>query len=137
MRLSAATLALIWLLTADANAGSDALEQGIRAFHDGRYEQAIELWRPLAEGGDAEAQLFLGYAFARGKGVGRDLGQSFAWYLEAARQGLPEAQYQVGLQYEVGEGVALDAAEAEYWYQRATAGGLCPGELSSSGRLMD
>jgi TPR repeat protein len=97
----------------------------------------MRLWRPLAEGGNAEAQLFLGHAFARGRGVDPDPRQSFAWYLEAARQGLPEAQYQVGLKYEVGDGVPVDAAEAEYWYQRATSGGFCPGELSSSGRLVD
>lgn len=135
MRLAASSL---WLLLVGViEVAAEPLEEGIRAFRQGELARAIELWRPLAEAGNAEAQLFLGHAYASGKGVAADPHQSFTWYLRAAEQGLFEAQYEVGLMYEVGEGVSADMAEAEYWYQKATSGGLCPGELSSSGRLLD
>lgn len=137
MRLATAMAGATFLLAGAIAGAADFLEQGIHAFRRGDQGRAVELWRPLAEEGRAEAQLFLGYAYAEGKGVAPDPRRSFDWYLKAARQGLPEAQYEVGLRYEVGEGVAVDAAEAEFWYQRATSTGFCPGEFSSSGRLRD
>jgi TPR repeat protein len=137
MRLAAAIAGSLFVLAGSVAEATGSLEEGIHAFRRGKPAQAVELWRPLAENGDAEAQLFLGHAYAEGKGVAPDPRQSFQWYLKAARQGLPEAQYEVGLRYEVGDGVAADVAEAEFWYQRATLTGFCPGELSSSGRLLD
>jgi TPR repeat protein len=137
MRLAAAIAGSVFVLASAVTEAAGSLEEGIHAFRRGEPSEAVGLWRPLAQDGNAQAQLFLGYAYAKGKGVAPDPGQSFRWYLEAARQGLPEAQYEVGLRYEVGDGVAADVAEAEFWYQRATSTGLCPGELNSSGRLLD
>jgi hypothetical protein len=118
-------------------ARGDGVDAGVSAWDLGRRAEAVRIWRSLAEGGDARAQLYLGYAFRTGQGVSADDGRAAFWYLKAARQGVPEAQYELGLMYELGFGVPLDPAEAEHWYGRAVGQGFCPGELRAGGRLGD
>lgn len=122
---------------APAPGATEGLQQGLRAWSAQRPGEAVAAWQPLAEQGDAQAQLYLAYAYRRGRGVAADDAQAAHWYRRAARQGLADAQYQLGLMYELGLGVAPDPAEADYWYGRAVAQGYCPGELSAGGRLGD
>lgn len=130
----AVTLALAW--AGPLSAGT-ALEGGIDAYHAGRHEQAVAIFRPLAEAGDPEAQLFMGFLAARGHGLPADPALAAYWYTRAAEAGVPEAQYELGLMYELGRGVAADVWEAERWYGLATGQGYCPGELEAGGRLGD
>jgi hypothetical protein len=126
-----------WLASGAALAQGSGLEAGIAAWEDGRLSQAVRLWRPLAESGDARAQLYLAYALRTGQGVVADDGRALRWYREAAVQGIPEAQYELGLMYELGLGVPPDPHEAERWYGQAVGQGFCPGELDAGGRLGD
>ncbi|NIR58850.1 MAG: sel1 repeat family protein [Gammaproteobacteria bacterium] len=129
----------LWLTAAAAVAAeADArLEHGVEAYRDGDHARAAELFRPLAEAGHPEAQLFLAYLYRTGKGVPYDSDRAAEWYLKAARQGVPEAQYQIGLMYEVGTGVKADYWEAEKWYQKPINNGYCIMELQAGGRLGD
>lgn len=129
-------LAGVMGLVLSTGAGAEsALQQGVQAWSAQRPAEALEHWGPLAEAGDAQAQLYLGYAYRRGRGVAQDDGRAAHWYRRAAEQGLADAQYQLGLMYELGLGVPMDQAEADYWYGRAVGQGFCPGELSAGGRL--
>ncbi len=60
-------LAIAAALGAPAAAGP--LEDGDDAYHEKAYAKAAELWQPLAEKGDADAQYSVGTLYAEGKGV--------------------------------------------------------------------
>jgi len=124
----------VGLLALSACAGS--LQDGIDAWRAGERATAIASWRPLAERGDPEAGLFLGYVYRRGLGVPRDDAIAARWYRHAAELGQPEAQYELALMYELGLGVPQDSNEAARWYG-LSSGQACPAELTAGGRLGD
>jgi len=115
-------LAVATALGASAVAGP--LEDGISAYHEQSYAKAAELWRPLAEKGDATAQYFLGSLFAEGKGVEQNDETAFMWFQRAASQGDAAAQYNLGASYAEGKGVQKSSADAAKWFQRAANQGL-------------
>jgi clan AA aspartic protease (TIGR02281 family) len=110
-------------------------------------EVAIEKLVGDAEGGNAEAQNELGYAYWNGlvalpdrprddaealRCRGAEAQQSgcaalqrarnvtaMGWWRKAADQGYTIAQYNLGTMYEHGEGVPKDYAEAAIWYRKA------------------
>ena len=116
--------------------GAAGLQTGIDAWRTGQRAAAVASWRPLAEQGDAEAALFLAYAYRNGLGVGRDPASAARWYRFAAERGHPEAQYELALMYELGLGVTRDVDEAAAWYGLSSAQ-ACPAELTAGGRLGD
>ncbi len=124
---------LFWVNPGPVVAGDFAA--GERLYRAGETAAAVTLWQQLARQGDVDAQLALGYVYARGLGIERNPQRAAYWYRKAAEAGSPDAQYELGLMYEVGEGVPVDPAEAEAWYGRAVAQDFCPGELDASGRL--
>ncbi|MGH9380035.1 MAG: caspase family protein [Thermoanaerobaculia bacterium] len=80
---------------------------------------ALKVWLPAAQGGDAEAQYYVGQMFERGLGVDPDFAAAADWYRRAADQEYSAAQIALGSLYESGRGVAQDAQEALRWYRRA------------------
>ena len=100
----------LWLLaTAAALAGAgfsaaavaqpaDAdVRAGIDAWAAQNYEEAIRIWRPLADRGDADAQYNIAQAYFLGRGVPQNMTLAEQWYERAARQGHPEATANYGL----------------------------------------
>ena len=100
-----------------------AIEEGRRAYMARDFERARALWLPLAEGGNAEAQAWVGSLYANGDGVEADAAAAFAWYLKSADGRNVLAQSNVGAMYAMGSGVAQDMAEAVRWLRRAARGG--------------
>ena len=113
-----------------------SLADGLPAWRAGQHAEAITAWRALAEQGDTDAAMYLGYVYRRGLGVAPDDALAAAWYRRAAEQGSAEAQYELALMYEVGVGVEQDVAEAARWYALSSAQ-ACPSELSAGGLLGD
>ena len=87
-------------------------------------EVPLDELRALAEQGDAEGQLNLGYRYSVGQGVSQDYAEAVRWYRLAAGQGNATAQYNLGVRYDNGEGVPLDYAEAVRWYRFAAEQGV-------------
>src|SRR5277367_6141684 len=56
------------------------------------YAKELQILRPLAEQGNAVAQLGLGVMYANGQGVPQDYAQAVVWYRKAAEQGDADAQ---------------------------------------------
>jgi uncharacterized protein len=77
----------------------------------------------FADQGDANAQLYLGWAYDNGKGVPKDAAQAVAWYRKAAEQRNADAQNALGVAYDHGEGVPRDALRAYMWFNLAAAQG--------------
>jgi len=89
-------------------------EDGRAAFERGDYAAALQMWRRLAENGDAQAQNAVGdmYATRRARlsqGSGED-SEAAKWYLKAAEQGFAPAQSNLGRIYYEGLGVPRDLA---------------------------
>ncbi len=98
-------------------------EDGWAAFKRGDYATAMKLWRPLAEQGDANAQFYLGFMYAMGKGVPQDDAEAVKWSRLAAEQGVADAQFLLGVMYANGQGTSQDYVEAMKWFQLAAAQG--------------
>jgi len=111
-------------------AAAGPLEDGTAAYHDQEYAKAAELWRPLAESGNATAQYSLGTLYAEGKGVEHNDATAFSWFLKAAEQGNAAAQYNVGASYAAGTGVAKSYADAAKWFHRAADQGMAFAQLN-------
>ena len=120
---------------AAAGAAADDLENGVRAFHEERYAAAARYWRPLAQAGGAQAQIFMATLYRYGLGVKTDPAKAAAWYEKAALQGEVDAQGEIGFFYELGLGVPQDAAAAERWYDMVRERGLCLADTNPTGRL--
>jgi TPR repeat protein len=95
------------------------------------FSKAIGIARPLADSGNREAQMALGYLFETGSGVKANDEESVYWYRKAAEQGNIQAQYNLGLAYEFGRGVTKNNFEAVRWYKQAAE----EGHANSQNRL--
>jgi hypothetical protein len=121
-------LAIAAALGAPAAAGP--LEDANDAYREKAYAKAAELWRPLAEKGDAEAQYSLGTLYAEGKGVEQNDATAFLWFQRAANQGVAAAQYNVGASYATGAGVGKSDVDAAKWFRRAADQGMAFAQLN-------
>ncbi len=113
----AALSLLLWLVASPAAAAE--LGAGKKAAARGDYTAALEIWRPLAEQGEADAQYNLGHLYRQGLGVPQDLAEAAKWYARAAGQGVPNAQFNVATMYANGEGVRQDLVLAYMWFSLA------------------
>ena len=97
------------------------LEDGIAAYRSGDYATALRILRPLAEQGNAAAQLNLGSMYAHGQGVAQDYREAVKWYRLGAEQGNSTAQVFFGLMYSQGQGVVQDNLRAHMWLNLAAS----------------
>jgi TPR repeat protein len=128
IRSLAGALVLATALVASAAGGP--LEEGMDAYRAKEYAKAVELWRPLADKGDAVAQYRLGTLYAEGKGVEQNDATAFMWMQRAAIQGNADAQYDMGASYFAGIGVEKSETEAAKWFQRAANQGVAFAQLN-------
>jgi TPR repeat protein len=73
----------------------------------------------LAEGGDADAQHYLGICYRDGRGVEQSHVEAVAWFQRAADEGHAGAQVSLGCCHCNGEGVAQSHEQGVVWWQRA------------------
>lgn len=86
---------LITVLVTPVSAQS--VKAGIDAWQKSDYSEAVAIWRPLAEKGDADAAFNLGQAYRLGRGVPLNIGAAQTWFERAASQGHVDAQTTLGL----------------------------------------
>jgi hypothetical protein len=72
----------------------------------------MEQWRPLADGGDARAQVGIAALYLNGLGVAPDQSLGVSWCQKAADKGEPNALYLLGSLYRDGQGVERDIIRA-------------------------
>jgi hypothetical protein len=94
------------------------------------YAEEIARFRKVAEQGNADAQMMLGYSYAQGRGVPKDYAQAAAWHRKAAEQGNAQAQYNLGDLYDHGRGVPQDYTQAAFWYRKAAEQGFAPAQYN-------
>ncbi|HSS69122.1 MAG TPA: protein kinase [Casimicrobiaceae bacterium] len=100
-------------------APAEQLADAERAIAAQRYADAIAIVKPLAEAGNAQAQVRLGDAYAEGRGVQRDAEVAEKWYEKAALQGNTGAQLKLGSMFATGNGLVRNNNLAYVWYGTA------------------
>lgn len=116
---------IILLALVSTAAWAQSFDEGVSAYNEGDYEIAYEVFRPLAEGGDAAAQLYLGLMYIHGRGVIKSQAQGLRWYQTAAEQGNAKAQFRLGQLYLWGGGgTPRDVPKAVRWFESAARQGL-------------
>ncbi|RPI13477.1 MAG: hypothetical protein EHM60_09070 [Lysobacterales bacterium] len=90
------------------------------AYDRANYATALAVWLPQAEGGDAQAQVYVGEIFEKGLGRPADHAQAAQWYEKAAAQGFARGQMNLAYLYEQGLGVPKDPLKALNLYRTAS-----------------
>ncbi len=106
---------------------------GKAALAAGNYAVAQEFFLPLANAGNADAQIELGWMHNGGQGVPQDKKEAHMWWSKAAKQGVAYAQALLGYQYEFGHGVLQDYVMAHMWDNIASANGNGVGRMYRDG----
>jgi TPR repeat protein len=125
MRRSIAVLAIaLGLCGGVAHPARADFEAGYKAYRDGNYVAAMSNFRPLAEGGDARSQFYVGTLYLDGRSVPRDPRIAASWFEMAARRGDVDAAFALGFlrYYGAGEGevaVTADPVAAAPWFVQA------------------
>ena len=111
------TVLISTLVFADIEEARDAMEAN-------QFNEAMQLLRPAANAGNADAEELIGILYAMGLGVERDDRRAFEWYLRSAMKGHAGAQSGIGWYYEVGRGLPeIDLVRAYMWYTLSAIGG--------------
>jgi hypothetical protein len=114
--------------TTGETAGS--VEAAQNAYEAGDYARALQILRPLAEAGNADAQVGLAFAYYDGNGVTQDYAQALAWFGKAADQGHAIAQNNIGYMHRNGQGVPASDAEAAAWFRKSAEAGYDLGQVN-------
>ena len=122
-----------FLLCASFSAGAD-LDSAKRAYKEKDYASALKGFAPLAEKGDAEAQVNLGKMYLMGQGVLKDQGQAMKLFKASAAQGNADAQFLLGSVYLLPH---TDIAEGLKWLRLSAEQGNQDAQLLLGKTYMD
>jgi hypothetical protein len=109
-------------------AAAGQLEDGQAAYRRGDFAEAMRLWLPLAQQGNADAQFALGRMYEKGQGVPHNFEAEVMWYRKAADHGNADAQSIVGDLLRTGIGIEpqnygklgpVDYSQALIWLHKA------------------
>lgn len=99
-------------------------EDGASAYMRGDYGTALKKLKPLAEQGDADAQLWTGVMYKDGQGVSQDFEEALKWLSLSAEQEDAYAQYNLGEMHAKGLGVPQNHEIAVHWFGLAAKQGM-------------
>lgn len=92
-----------------------SVRQGVELWRASKWDQAVAMWQPFAENGDADAIFNMGQAYKLGRGVALDKATASDWYRRAAVKGHLPAQANLGILLFQ----ATQKAEAVRWLKAA------------------
>lgn len=111
------------LLTGFAQAAP--VDEPLRLYDTGKYEEAAKAFLPLAESGVAIAQEKLSVMYFYGRGVAEDEGRAMEWARRSADQGNIDAMYFIGTMYVFGDKIPKTVTdpdqEAARWFFEAAS----------------
>lgn len=133
-RLRCLAVLAFLVLAAAAHAG---LDEGEQAFKRRDFRTAVSEFTPLADGGDARAQYYLGVMFLAGLGASRDDARAADYLARSAAQNYAQAQTVLGTLYLQGRGVPKDEAKGADLVRRAADTGLASAQHMMGLLLME
>jgi len=108
------------LIFATVSLFANDFDLAIKDYEKGDYVKALNTFYMLAKNDDAKAQYNVGFIYANGLGVEKNLMLAQQWYEKAAKQGNGAAQYNLAQLYqEEGQKDAHAYEKAKYWYEKA------------------
>jgi TPR repeat protein len=120
MRISLAAVGLVFSLSVFAE---DDYDKAVHVYGCADYPKAYNLFKPLAEKGDAPSQFQVGMMTEQGQGTEASYENAYPWYKKAAEQGMTDAYFALGQLYARGLAVPLDTVQAYAWFDLAVRGG--------------
>ena len=72
MRIFSAILTVFFIAIYPGLSSADNLRTGVAAFEAGNYPKAVKLLKPLADIGNPEAQVNIGFMYEEGRGLPQD-----------------------------------------------------------------
>jgi hypothetical protein len=92
------------------------------------FETAFDIWMPLAEKGNAEAQYNIAIMNEHGEGIPQNHTLAHEWMKKAADQHHPMAQYYLGIYLSNGIGVSVDKTSFHHWVVKSAENGVIPAQ---------
>src|SRR5262245_50861217 len=118
---------LVLIFVAGAHAGFD---EGEQAFKRRDFRTALSEFTPLADGGDARAQYYLGLMLVNGLATPRNEARAADYLARSAAQDNAQAQALLGAMYLQGRGVARDEAKGADLVRRAADSGVASAQYT-------
>jgi TPR repeat protein len=129
-RGAAAAIGILLWAGAAADASAADLQSATTAYEGGAYGAAFAEFRELAQSGDSQAILWLGYLYQEGQGTTQDYAAAMENFRRAADLGESLGFFYIGRLYSDGLGVQRDAVEAVRWFRQAAERGSAYGEFA-------
>jgi len=107
----------------DSDELNELFDDGLASFEIADYDEAYQIWLPLAEQGASAAQYYLGILCTNGWGTKKSQVKAVRWYRMAALQNHILAQYSLANALMSGQGVGQDEIEAFRWFLSAAKAG--------------
>ncbi|WP_221795128.1 tetratricopeptide repeat protein [Oceanobacter mangrovi] len=98
-------------------------DEGMAAYKEQRYSQALMQWYPLAKDRDHRAEYYIGFMFVNGLGLPRDAHEGSLWLARSAQSGYADAEFELGQLYLNGTGVEQNMDQAMRWLLAAARAG--------------
>ena len=92
-----------------------------------KYQEALALFKELAEQGHVLSQYMVGQLYYSGRPE-EDFEKAFDWFSKAAKQGNSDAQHDLGLMYAQGDGVYKDNKKALNFFSKSAQQGNPKGQ---------
>ena len=127
---AAKIILLLSFVLLQVNAYANSFEEGKQAYLKKDYVTALKILKPLAENGNAKAQITMGLMYDYGHGVDKDPAESIKWYRMAAEQGEPLVQLDLGIKYFQGQGVKQNYQEAAKWWEMSANAGVADSQFN-------
>lgn len=89
-------------------------------------KQAVTLYHLLADTGNVDAALKLGFMYQQGIYFDKNYQDALSWYQKAAVANNSIAQFALGEMYQLGQGTDRDLKTAELWYEKAARVNFVP-----------
>jgi len=118
-----ATLVLSLALGLASPAARCDLPSALKALAGGNFAEAVVQLRPLAEGGNAVAQVALGQVLRNPANPQRDSAEALAWFTRAAEQNHADGHFWLGVMHRLGETIPKDPEQALHLWKKAAEGG--------------
>ena len=95
----------------------EKLNQGMGAYRNGDYVNAVKIFLDGAEKGDPRAMYAVGSMYVGGAGVEQDYKKAYQWLNKAANYNRWDAQYKTGLMHYMGMGIPRNYKKAALVYK--------------------
>lgn len=92
--------------------------------YNGYYAEAFAIFMKFAERGHVRSQMYVGEAYAQGKGVDVDYEKAVEWYEPAAEHGDKDAQYNLAVCYQKNHAKQNHEKAVEWYLKLANEGNL-------------